>query len=164
MADISLSYALWANASTFGLFVLARIIGGLSKGNVSLATAIMADVSSHKTRQRGIAFSIGFLIGPLVGAGFAVWAKGHDKSSNKEWFVYPAMVALCLSLIDFIYLFMKFKETLAPEKRVKSLQAALNQAITYVNPISLFNFQSLDNLKEEELASIKTIGRTYFLC
>ena len=24
----------------------------------------------------GIAFSIGFLIGPLVGAAFAVWAKG----------------------------------------------------------------------------------------
>ena len=69
------------------------------------------------------------------------------------------MVALCLSVIDFIYLFMKFKETLAPEKRLKSLQAALNQAITYVNPISLFNFQSLDNLKEEELASIKTIGK-----
>lgn len=167
-AGVALSYALWANASTFGLFVLARIIGGLSKGNVSLATAIMADVSSPKTRQRGmafigIAFSLGFLIGPLVGAGFAVWAKGHDKSSNKEWYVYPAMVALCLSVIDFIYLFMKFKETLAPEKRLKSLQAALNQAITYVNPISLFNFQSLDNLKEEELASIKTIGRTYFL-
>ena len=41
----------------------------------------MADVSSHKTRGRGmafigIAFSIGFLIGPLVGAAFAVWAKG----------------------------------------------------------------------------------------
>ena len=44
----------------------------------------MADVSSHKTRQRGmafigIAFSIGFLLGPLVGAGFAVWAKGMYK-------------------------------------------------------------------------------------
>ena len=31
-AGVALSYALWANASTFGLFVLARIIGGLSKG------------------------------------------------------------------------------------------------------------------------------------
>ena len=80
-AGVAFSYALWVNASTFGLFVLARIIGGLSKGNVSLATAIVADVSSPKTRQRGmafigIAFSIGFLVGPLVGAFFAVWAKG----------------------------------------------------------------------------------------
>ena len=53
---------------------------------------------------------------------------------------------------------MKFKETLSPEKRLKSLEAALNQAITYVNPVSLFNFQSLDNLKEDELASLMTIG------
>jgi len=167
-AGVALSYAIWVNASTFGLFVLARIVGGLSKGNVSLATAIIADISSHKTRGRGmafigIAFSIGFLIGPLVGAGFAVWAKGHDKSSNKEWYIYPAMVALSLSVIDFIYIFMKFKETLAPEKRLKSLDAALKQTLTYVNPISLFQFQSLDNLKEDELASLKTIGRTYFL-
>ena len=80
-AGVALSYALWVNASSFSLFVLARIIGGLSKGNVSLATAIVADVSGPKTRQKGmaligIAFSIGFLVGPLVGAGFSVWAKG----------------------------------------------------------------------------------------
>ena len=68
------------------------------------------------------------------------------------------MVALSLSVIDFIYIFMKFKETLAPEKRLKSLDAALKQTLTYVNPISLFQFQSLDNLKEDELASLKTIG------
>merc|ERR1712223_812260 len=167
-AGVALSYAIWVNASSFGLFVLARIIGGLSKGNVSLATAIVADVSSHKTRQRGmafigIAFSIGFLIGPLVGAAFAVWAKGHDKSSDKEWYIYPAMVALCLSLSDLVYFIFKFKETLSPEKRLNSLQAALNQAVTYVNPMSLFNFESLDNLKEGEKASLKTIGRSYFL-
>ena len=73
-AGVAFSYALWVNASTFGLFVLARIIGGLSKGNVSLATAIITDVSTPKTRQKGmaligIAFSIGFLVGPMVGAG-----------------------------------------------------------------------------------------------
>ena len=84
--------------------------------------------------------------------------SGHDKSSDKEWYIYPALVALSLSVIDFLYFFMKFKETLSPEKRLKSLEAALNQAITYVNPVSLFNFQSLDNLKEDELASLKTIG------
>ena len=52
---VAFSYALWVNASSFGLFVLARIIGGLSKGNVSLATAIITDVSTPKTRQKGMA-------------------------------------------------------------------------------------------------------------
>lgn len=88
-SGVALSYAIWVNASSFGLFVLARIIGGLSKGNVSLATAIIADVSSHKTRQRGmamigIAFSIGFLIGPLLGAFFAIWAKGKNLNQNRH--------------------------------------------------------------------------------
>lgn len=42
-------------ASTFATFVLARVLGGLAKGNVSLATAIVTDVSTPKTRQKGMA-------------------------------------------------------------------------------------------------------------
>ena len=66
-------------------------------------------------------------------------------------------------MIDLIFFYVKFKETLAPEKRLASLEAALKQACTYINPVSLFNFESLDNLKDDEKASLKTIGRTYFL-
>ena len=163
---VAFSYALWVNASSFGLFVLARIIGGLSKGNVSLATAIITDVSTPKTRQKGmamigIAFSIGFLVGPLVGAGFAVWAKGRKNS--QDWFVYPASVALTLSVLDLIYFALKFKETLPQEKRLPSLDAAIKQAVTYINPISLFRFESLDNLKPDEKIALQTIGRTFFI-
>jgi len=162
---VALSYALWVNASTFSLFVLARIVGGLSKGNVSLATAIITDVSTPKTRQKGmamigIAFSIGFLVGPLVGAGFAVWAKGKN---SQDWFVYPASVALTLSILDLIYIVLKFKETLPQEKRLKSLDEAITQAFTYINPVSLFKFESLTNLKADEKAALRTIGRTFFL-
>ena len=57
----------------------------------------------------------------------------------------------------------KFKETLPEHKRLQSLEAALLQALTYINPVSLFNFESLSNLKAEEKESLKTIGRTYFL-
>ena len=184
-AGVAISYGLWVNASSFSLFVLARIIGGLSKGNVSLATAIVADVSGPKTRQKGmaligIAFSIGFLVGPLVGAAFSVWAKGKAMiirnvlfthhatfqitgSDDKEWYIYPAFVALSLSLVDLIFFMAKFKETLPEYKRLQSLEAALLQALTYINPVSLFNFESLSNLKAEEKESLKTIGRTYFL-
>ena len=109
----------------------------------------------------GIAFSIGFLVGPCVGAGFAVWAKGQNNS--QDWFVYPAFVALTLSILDFIYIALKFKETLPQEKRLKSLDEAIQQAFTYINPVSLFNFESIKNLKDEEKASLRTIGRTFFI-
>ena len=89
---ISVSYLLWVLSSNFTIFVLARIIGGVSKGvaaavtrarlsvnvdcvpgNVSLSTAIVTDVSTPATRGKGmamigVAFSLGFLFGPMIGA------------------------------------------------------------------------------------------------
>ena len=54
LSGISLSYLLWAMSKNFGLFVLARIIGGISKGNVSLSMAIMSDVTVPATRGRAM--------------------------------------------------------------------------------------------------------------
>lgn len=48
---VALSYTIWAFAGNFSLFVLSRIVGGLAKGNVSLSTAVVADV--YKTNERG---------------------------------------------------------------------------------------------------------------
>ena len=69
---ISVSYLLWVLSSNFAIFVLARIIGGVSKGNVSLSTAIVTDVTTPATRGKGmamigVAFSLGFLFGPMIG-------------------------------------------------------------------------------------------------
>lgn len=54
LTGISLSYLLWAFSSNFGLFILARIIGGISKGNVSLSMAIISDVTSPATRGKAM--------------------------------------------------------------------------------------------------------------
>lgn len=48
------SYTLWAASRTFGIFLLSRIVGGISKGNVSLCTAIIADLHSPKARSKGM--------------------------------------------------------------------------------------------------------------
>lgn len=48
------SYIIWAKATTFSLFVWARVIGGLSKGNVSLSMAIVSDVYAPEKRGRGM--------------------------------------------------------------------------------------------------------------
>ena len=46
------SYAVWTVAFSFEVFLIARVIGGLSHGNVSLSTAIVADVTPPKSKQR----------------------------------------------------------------------------------------------------------------
>ena len=52
------SYAVWAYSWNFTIFVIARIIGGLSKGNVTISTAIIADVTSTKNRGKGMVTKI----------------------------------------------------------------------------------------------------------
>ncbi|KAA0187579.1 hypothetical protein HAZT_HAZT009541, partial [Hyalella azteca] len=53
-AGVAASYAVWAVASSFTVFVLARVLGGLSKGNVSLSYSIMTDILDTSTRAGGM--------------------------------------------------------------------------------------------------------------
>ncbi|XP_023345055.1 major facilitator superfamily domain-containing protein 10 [Eurytemora carolleeae] len=163
-AGISLSYVIWVLSNNFALFVLARIVGGISKGNVSLSAAIVTDVSTPANRGRGmaligVAFSLGFLFGPIIGAGFSFWSKGKEG----DWFIYPAVTALGLSLLDIIYIAVFFKESLPPHKRNQSTRDTLLQAWMYLDPTKLFNFSSLTNLPDKDRQSLKQIGWAYFL-
>ena len=51
---VLISYILWACSWNFTIFVLARIIGGLCKGNVTICTAIITDVTTTRNRGKGM--------------------------------------------------------------------------------------------------------------
>ncbi len=48
------SYVLWAFSHSFPIFLLSRVVGGICKGNVSLCTAIVADLPCPKARNKGM--------------------------------------------------------------------------------------------------------------
>jgi len=162
---IAFSYLLWVLSSNFAIFVFARIIGGMSKGNVSLSTAIVTDVTTPATRGKGmaligVAFSLGFLFGPMIGAAFSMWGKAQQSS---DWYVYPAVFALCLSILDVIYFVLVFKESLPVARRNPSTSATFQQALDYINPLQLFRFASLTNLPEKKHCELQQIGLAYFI-
>lgn len=110
---IASSYGIWALSSNFAIFVLARFVGGLSKGNISLSMAIITDVSNDKNRGKGmalvgIAFSLGFIIGPMIGA---IFSKYSDKTME-TWFWLPAIFAMTLASADLLFVVGCLKETL----------------------------------------------------
>jgi predicted MFS family arabinose efflux permease len=49
-----ISTALWTFASSFSIFLWARIVGGLSEGNVQLSIAIISDVTDESNRSKGL--------------------------------------------------------------------------------------------------------------
>ena len=65
------SRLLLAGAGSLWVVYLARIIDGLTAGNLVLAQAYIADVTEPQDRARsfaiiGISFGIGFLLGPAI--------------------------------------------------------------------------------------------------
>lgn len=139
-------------------------MGGLSKGNISLSMAVITDVSCRKTRGKamamvGIAFSLGFICGPMIGAVFAKWS---DKTSD-NWFFLPAICALTLAQADLLFVWVNLKETLPKEKRQKQLINSLKKALEYVNPVSIFQFAAVREVSQKVKASIRRIGHVYFV-
>jgi MFS family permease len=84
-------FLILAFANQLWLVFLSRIIDGLTAGNLSLAQAYIADVTTPENRARsfgviGIAFGIGFLIGPGI-SGFL----------SQYGYSYPILAAAFLS-------------------------------------------------------------------
>ncbi|KAL0893210.1 hypothetical protein ABMA27_014818 [Loxostege sticticalis] len=162
LTGIALSHGLWSRASTFSLFVLARVIGGLSKANVSLSMAVVTDASNEKTRARGmaligLAFSIGFIVGPLAGAWFS---KTRDESSG-PWGERPAYYALGLSLANVALVTFCIPETLSKEKRAP-LSFTLSKTVDYVSPWHLLKFTAVKNLSQHQNKVLNKLGLIYF--
>lgn len=92
-------------AHTLFLVFLSRIIDGVTAGNISLAQAYIADVTAPEKRAQsfaviGIAFGLGFLIGPGI-SGFL----------SQFGFIYPVMAAAALSATSIAATYFLLPET-----------------------------------------------------
>ncbi|XP_050684451.1 major facilitator superfamily domain-containing protein 10 isoform X1 [Leptidea sinapis] len=163
LLGITISHGIWSCASSFSLFVLARFIGGFSKANVSLSMAVVTDVSNETTRAKGmaligLAFSIGFIVGPLAGAWFA---KTNDITYGM-WGERPALYALSLSLANVFLVLLWIPETLSKERR-SPLALSLSKCIDYVSPWHLLKFTAVKNMSKFQGEILSKLGLIYFL-
>ena len=106
---------------------------------------------THTQAVIGIAFSIGFLLGPMIGAAFSVWGKSTAETAGDSFtiFQYPALFALSLSLLDIALLVFAFPETLPEEKRARSLGHGMLGTLHLINPLSLFRFRALSKINSK---------------
>ncbi len=128
---LALSYIAWFFAASFWILVLARLIGGVMGGNLSVATAVVADVTSASKRSSGmaligIAFGLGFIIGPAIG-GISATVNLLDYMPQLSRyginpFSVPAMISFGLSVINLVWVSVAFKETLPAHKRLINVE------------------------------------------
>jgi len=70
------SFVMLALAQSLALLFAARIVDGLSGGNITTARAYIADITTEENRAKafgvlGAAFGLGFIVGPALGAAFS---------------------------------------------------------------------------------------------
>ncbi|XP_062069254.1 major facilitator superfamily domain-containing protein 10 isoform X2 [Lepus europaeus] len=162
LAGVATSYAVWAGSRSFAAFLASRVVGGASKGNVSLSTAIVADLGSPRARSQGmavigVAFSLAFTLGPLLGACLPM--------TTAPW------LGLLLALVDLLFLFCFLPETLPPEKRAPSIALGFRAAADLLSPLALLRFSAVARGGEEPpklgpaagLDTLRRLGLVYFL-
>src|SRR6059036_1432809 len=76
LAGTVISFVMLALAHSIALLFAARIVDGLSGGNISTARAYVADITQPKDRARaygliGAAFGLGFILGPALSGALA---------------------------------------------------------------------------------------------
>ena len=72
MIGLGLDYLLLAVAPSLWVVALARIVGGVMGASVATSSAYIADITPPERRAQnfgliGVAFGIGFILGPLAG-------------------------------------------------------------------------------------------------
>eukprot|EP00731_Ephydatia_muelleri_P020974 Em0013g701a len=168
MIGTLMSYGVWAISYDFSAFLICRIIGGLSKGNVGIVIASVTDVTNRQSRSKGmalvgIAFSLGFTFGPLIGAIFSIWGSKDISGDSYTMFQYPAIFSLLLSLLDVLFIALMLKETLSESKRAQSFGKGIKGALHLINPVSIFRFDAISRINSPDLNNLRLLGAVYFM-
>jgi len=131
LTGTALSYVVWFFAGSFALLIVARLTGGIMAGNISIASAAVADTHKKADRAKGMGIlgagiGLGFVVGPALGG----LASGWDLTSSLtdlpgiNPFSGAALIAFGLALVNLVWAALRFPETReagaadgAPEKR-----------------------------------------------
>jgi MFS family permease len=141
ISGTALANVIWVFAGDFTALLASRLLAGVMTGNVSVANAAVADITTPETRARGMgligmAFGLGFILGPAIG-GLSYMYLPRVADDAGGWltpFSTCAAIAAGLSIVNLLWAFARFRETLPPERR-----AAGPTPGRTINPVQLFN-------------------------
>lgn len=107
-----LIFALGIQTSSLPLLFLSRVVYGIGGGNIAIIQSAIADVSDTSSRTKnyglmGVAFGLGFIIGPTLGGELA-------NPETVSWFDFttPFYAAALLAILNIGMVLLAFRETL----------------------------------------------------
>lgn len=113
LLGLGVDYIFQASAPTITWLFVGRILAGICGASFTTATAYISDISAPEKKAQnfgliGVAFGVGFIIGPVIGGFFGSWGTRA-----------PFIVAACFSLLNCIYGYFILPESLPSELKRK---------------------------------------------
>ncbi len=114
------SHLLWIFSGSFAVLVAARLLGGMMAGNISTASAVVADSCPGVDRARGMGLlgagiGLGFVIGPAIGGVTAFWDMAATFPWAMSWGINPfsacALAAFLLAAFNLLWVYRGLPET-----------------------------------------------------
>ena len=145
VAGTALGYLVWFLSGSFWLFLLSRIVSGAFSGNLSVATAAVADVTSREERSKamgivGAAFGLGLVTAPTLGALTAhlnlLTAHPALARFGVNPFSVPALLAFILCLVNLLWIYLRFNETLTPAARAEAREPRIRNPLAAIFGLS----------------------------
>ncbi len=123
----TLSYVLLAFAEDLWLMAIARLLNGVTSGNLSVAMAYVTDITPPEKRAGGMgliggAISLGFIVGPALGGVLS----GADASQASLFL--PSLVAAAICALTAIAGIIFLRESLTDEQRLSHASAAAEES------------------------------------
>ncbi len=120
----ALGLLIMALTNRYEWVLAARVLDGVTGGNLPVAMAAMADGSKPEERSKvmgmiGAAFGLGFVIGPALAGLLSGSAFGQQLYALRGWHL-PFFVAAGLSFLGSLLVIAWLPETLTPELRAKA--------------------------------------------
>ncbi len=115
----AVSFVILGLSNSFTVMFLARLLDGASGGNILVAQAYVADVTKPEERSRGygligMAFGLGFVLGPLLGLALV------QLPVAPEWRLrVPFLVAAGFSTIAWVLVLLRLPESLPKDARAR---------------------------------------------
>ncbi|TCC90259.1 MFS transporter [Pedobacter frigiditerrae] len=111
LLGLGIDYIFLSFAPTLAWLFLGRIIAGITGASFTTAMAYIADISTPEKKAQnfgmvGVAFGLGFTIGPLIGGLF-----------SEMGLRVPFMISAGLTLLNWFYGYFILPESLAKENR-----------------------------------------------
>lgn len=117
-----LGYLIFATGVILGnlhLLFIGRIIDGFTGGSIAIAYSAIADVSDQRSKSRnfgmvGLAFGLGFIIGPFLGGMLS-------NPSIVSWFTFatPFWFSAILTIVNIVLMITLFRETLTTRSQAR---------------------------------------------